>query len=155
MKPNASKAAKRSVKNMGWKQPAAARLLPAPESVIAPCIFLVEDDEVVRMLLEHIFTRRGFTVHSAADGKQALARIDELPKPQSVLLDVMLPHVDGLELLKHIRRYAPWQGVPVVMLTSKAYEKDILYAFENGADDYITKPFRTEELVIRIKRLLK
>lgn len=128
---------------------------PGPESVKNPCIFVVEDDDVVRLLLEHIFTRRGFTVHTAADGQQALSRISELPIPDSVLLDVMLPHVDGVELLRHIRRYAPWQGVPIVMLTSKAYEKDIMHAFANGADDYVTKPFRTEELVIRIKRLIK
>ena len=76
---------------------------PGSESVTNPCIFVVEDDDVVRLLLEHIFTRRGFTVHTAADGKQALTRISELPVPDSVLLDVMLPHIDGLELLRHIR----------------------------------------------------
>lgn len=127
----------------------------APKPPVAPSLFLVEDDSVVRMLLEHLFRRRGFTVYCATDGQQALSLISELPAPDSILLDVLLPHVDGLELLKHIRRHETWRGVPIVMLTSKAHEKDITRAFEYGADDYITKPFRAEEVIVRVKRLLK
>jgi two-component system alkaline phosphatase synthesis response regulator PhoP len=117
---------------------------------------VVEDDQIVVTLLEHMLSRRGFSVKVATDGRQALGLIETLPIPPTlVLLDVMLPYVDGFELIRTIRERAAWAEVPIIMLTAKSQEKNIVRALDNGANDYIVKPFRPEELMARIRRLTK
>jgi DNA-binding response OmpR family regulator len=81
--------------------------------------------------------------------------LEEIEPPQLILLDVMLPFIDGFELLEQIRSKPEWSEVPVIMLTSKGQEKNIVRALEGGADDYIVKPFQPEELVARVRRFVK
>ena len=116
---------------------------------------VVEDDDQIGYLLQFILEREGYSVHLAADGHLAREFINTAPVPALVTLDVMLPHVSGLELLAAIRAKDDWKGVPVLMLTAKAQEKDIVYALENGASDYIVKPFKPDELRARVRRLAK
>ena len=120
-----------------------------------PSALVVEDDDQIAFLLKFIMEREGYTVHLARDGKQALQLIDSLLPPAVVTLDVMLPYADGYELLGAIRKKPEWQAVPVLMLTSKSQEKDVVRALDAGASDFIVKPFKPDELRARIKRLVK
>ena len=116
---------------------------------------VVEDDEQIGYLLQFILEREGYAVHLAADGRLAREFIDTASPPALVTLDVMLPHVSGLELLSAIRAKDDWKDVPVLMLTAKAQEKDIVHALENGASDYLVKPFKPDEFRVRVRRLAK
>ena len=117
---------------------------------------VVEDDQIIVMLLEHMLSRRGFQVQTARDGRQALNFMETLPMPpELVLLDVMLPYLDGFELIRKIRQHATWKEVPIIMLTSKSQEQNIVRALDTGANDYMVKPFRPEELMARIRRFTK
>ena len=115
---------------------------------------VVEDDDQIGYLLQFILEREGYAVHLATDGRLAREFIDTAPPPDLVTLDVMLPHVSGVELLATIRAKDDWKDVPVLMLTAKAQEKDIVHALENGASDYIVKPFKPDELRVRVRRLV-
>jgi DNA-binding response OmpR family regulator len=116
---------------------------------------VVEDDDQIAHILRFILEREGFEVHAAADGRTAEALIDSLPPPAIVTLDVMLPHADGYELLARIRAKADWKAVPVVLLTARSQEKDIVRALDAGANDYLVKPFKPDELRARVRRLVK
>jgi DNA-binding response OmpR family regulator len=117
---------------------------------------VVEDDQVVVTLLEHLLSRRGFDVRIAMDGRQATNFMDTLPSPPAlVLLDVMLPYLDGFEIIKRIRAHATWNHVPIIMLTSKSQEQNIVRALDYGANDYLVKPFRPGELLARIRLVTK
>lgn len=121
-----------------------------------PAAVVVEDDQVIVMLLQHLLSRRGFGVQVATDGRQAVDFLETFPQPPNlVLLDVMLPYIDGFEIIKMIREHRTWNSVPIVMLTSKSQEQNIVRALDYGANDYIVKPFRPEELLARIRRLTK
>jgi two-component system phosphate regulon response regulator PhoB len=93
-------------------------------------------------------------VVTAADGEEALAKARSV-SPNLIVLDLMLPEVDGLEVCKILRRDAKTSGIPIVMVTAKAAEIDRVLGLELGADDYVTKPFSPRELILRIKRLLR
>jgi len=116
---------------------------------------VVEDDQIIVTLLEHMLSRQGFVVRVAHHGRQATEFIETLPPPDLVLLDVMLPYVDGFELIRKIREHATWNQVPVIMLTSKSQEQNIVRALDYGANDYLVKPFRPGELLARIRRVTK
>ena len=116
-------------------------------------VLVIEDDPVVSRLVEHLLTRRGFAVHLAADGLHAQSLLKSLPCPAVVVMDVMLPYVSGFELITEIRQTIGWERVPVIMLTSKSQERDVLRAFDAGVNDYVVKPFRPEEFVARVRRL--
>lgn len=118
-------------------------------------ILVVEDDLIVSGLLVHTLTRRGFTVHLASDGRRAAELLEALPPPSLVLLDVMLPYMDGFELIQRIRAKVDWREVPIIMLTSKSQESSIVRALDAGASDYIVKPFRPEELIARVRRFVR
>ncbi|WP_043526389.1 response regulator transcription factor [Litchfieldella xinjiangensis] len=126
-----------------------------PEADGKPRILMIEDEEDIAFLIRYLLERQGFMVEHAADGRQALERFESPEVPQLVLMDIMLPYHDGLELLEHLRHLAPWQEVPVLMLTAKTRESDIVRALELGADDYVTKPFQPEELLARIRRFMR
>lgn len=115
---------------------------------------LVEDDKIVAKLLSHTLTHRGFQVEVAGDGRQAIEHLDGEKLPKLVLLDIILPFADGFEVLTQIRRRKGWKKVPIIMLTSKTQEFNVVRAFEAGADDYLTKPFQLGELMVRINRFL-
>ena len=125
------------------------------ESGATKVALVVEDDDQIAYLLRFILEREGFKVESAADGRLAHDLIMNGSTPALVLLDVMLPFVDGYQLLAEIRAKEGWATVPVLMLTAKSQEKDIVRALDSGAADYMVKPFRPDELRSRIRRLVK
>ncbi|HWH39418.1 MAG TPA: response regulator, partial [Usitatibacter sp.] len=96
--------------------------------------------------------REGFRVEVARDGAEALERFDST-NADIVLLDVMLPQVSGYDLLAAIRAREAWSGIPVIMLTARGQEKDIVKALDMGASDYMLKPFQPAELRARVRRL--
>jgi DNA-binding response OmpR family regulator len=118
----------------------------------APRILLVDDEQPIQTLLSFPLQRDGYEVVVAGDGREALARFAEQP-PDLVVLDVMLPRMDGLEVCKRLR--AKGETVPIIMLTAKAEEIDKVLGLELGADDYITKPFSMREFRSRVKAALR
>ena len=130
--------------------------VPAPQLPASRTAVVVDDDQIIVMLLQHLLSRRGFQVQIATDGRQAVDFLNTFTEPPSlVLLDVMLPYVDGFEIIKMIREHTTWSSVPIIMLTSKSQEHNIVRALDQGANDYIVKPFRPEELLARIRRIIK
>lgn len=130
----------------------------AAAGTTAPRILMVEDEEDIAFLIRFLLERNGYSVEHAADGRQALAYLApdaDRPVPDLVLLDIMLPYHDGLEILEGLRAQPAWQAVPVLMLTAKAREADIVRALELGADDYVTKPFQPDELLARLRRFMR
>ncbi len=116
---------------------------------------IVEDDEQIAYILRFILEREGYSVELSRDGRAAQQMISTMPPPALVTLDVMLPYVDGYQLLGMMREHPDWKDVPILMMTAKSQEKDIVRALDNGASDYIVKPFKPDELRSRIKRLVK
>lgn len=125
------------------------------EATPAPRALVVEDDEHIGMLLRFMLQRAGYQVQLVNDGRAAQAHITTQPAPDVMLLDVMLPYMDGLQLLALVRQQAGWEGVPVMMLTAKAQERDVTRAIEAGADAYLVKPFQPEELLAKVKELAR
>ncbi len=117
-------------------------------------ILVVDDEEDIRELVSLNLDREGYTVLTCETGEQALA-LARAKKPDLVLLDLMLPGIDGLEVCKRLKADPARQHVPVVMLTAKGEESDIVAGLELGADDYVTKPFSGKVLVARVRRLLR
>ena len=117
-------------------------------------ILIVDDEPDALELIEFNLKAAGFEVLTAPDGNKAL-KIAHASLPALVILDVMLPEVDGLEVCKILRRDERTAGIPILMLTAKAAEIDRVLGFELGADDYVTKPFSPRELVLRVKSLLR
>lgn len=118
-------------------------------------VLIIEDDEHIGGLLKFLLERHGFETLLATDGRAAADTIARIDPPRLVLLDVMLPYHDGFELMQMIRRQPGWSDVPVIMLTAKNMERDIVRAFDVGANDYIVKPFQPTELLARLKRFLR
>jgi DNA-binding response OmpR family regulator len=118
-------------------------------------VLVIEDDDHIAQILRFMLHRQGFEVTVSADGAAARTHIQQSAAPGLVLLDVMLPHVDGFELVRVIRAQAGWETTPVIMLTAKNQEADIVRALDAGANDYIVKPFQPNELLARIRRYLR
>jgi len=118
-------------------------------------LLLVEDADDVALIVDYLLRREGHAVERAADGRRAAERIRTGPPPPLVILDLMLPHHDGFELLGMLRAQPGWESVPVVVLSARTQEEDVVRAFESGASDYVVKPFRPRELLARIRRLLR
>jgi DNA-binding response OmpR family regulator len=116
-------------------------------------VLVVEDDRVIATLVQHLLERRGYAVEVVPDGRAAVDRLASDP-PGLVVLDVMLPFVDGFELIERIRGTASWRDVPIVMLTVRSQERHVVRALEAGANDYMIKPFKPGELAARIRRFL-
>lgn len=119
-----------------------------------PKVLMVEDEDDTASLLKYLLERANYRVVHAKDGRSAQELVDTMPLPDIVLLDVMLPFVSGLQVLMYIRSKIEWEKVPVVMLTADGSEHDIKRALENGANDYMLKPFNPRELTTRLKRFL-
>jgi two-component system phosphate regulon response regulator PhoB len=119
-----------------------------------PKILIVDDEPDVVQLIEYNLKGAGYDVITAADGAEALEQARS-SSPNLIILDLMLPEVDGLDVCKVLRRDRSTAGIPIVMLTAKASETDRVLGLELGADDYVTKPFSPRELVLRVKRLLR
>ena len=118
-----------------------------------PLKVLVCDDErhIVRLIQVNL-ERQGYNVVTAFDGKEGLEKIRS-EKPNLVVLDVMMPYMDGFEVLKTLRREPETENLPVIMLTAKAQDKDVFEGYHYGADMYLTKPFNPMELVTFVKRI--
>ena len=114
-------------------------------------VLVIEDEESFRDALQFMLSREGFVVVLAADGAEGIKQFDA-KNPDIVLLDLMLPEVSGTEVCKYIRTKS---NTPVIMLTAKDTEIDKVVGLELGADDYVTKPFSTRELLARIKAVLR
>lgn len=125
-----------------------------PTFRMKPRILVVDDEPDAVELIDFNLRAAGFDVSTAEDGEIALRKAREV-LPDLIVLDLMLPEVDGLEVCKIIRRDAATSGIPIIMLTAKAAEVDRILGLELGADDYVTKPFSPRELVLRIKNMLR
>ena len=119
-----------------------------------PKILVVDDEPDALELIEFNLKAAGFQVVTADDGAEALTKARAV-LPALILLDLMLPQIDGLEVCKQLRRDPATAAIPIIMLTAKAAEIDRVLGLELGADDYVTKPFSPRELVLRIKSLLR
>lgn len=118
-------------------------------------VLIIEDDRDLNNLLKFTLeSTKDYEVASHFDGENALARITEF-KPHLILLDVMLPHTEGTEVLRQLRKRPDLAAVPVILLTAKSQETDKIDGFEAGADDYITKPFSPRELLLRVQALMR
>ncbi|MCB8982441.1 MAG: response regulator transcription factor [Ardenticatenaceae bacterium] len=117
-------------------------------------ILVVDDEASVVEVVSLYLKREGFRVRVARDGRQALTAVRE-QLPALVVLDLMLPEVDGLSILRALRGDTAVPNVPVIMLTARQQETDRIYGLELGADDYVTKPFSPAELVSRVKAVLR
>jgi DNA-binding response OmpR family regulator len=115
---------------------------------------LIEDNADVAYLLQHMLQRDGYAVQILGNGRDAQQYIAESKATDVVILDLMLPYIDGYELLTQIRESASWRKVPVVVLSGKVSERDIVRAIELGADDFVTKPYKPLELSARIRRCI-
>ena len=125
-----------------------------PETALPRKILVVEDEKEIRDLLAHYLRKEGFSAVLASDGETAILKARK-EKPDLVLLDILLPKADGLEVLRTIRSDDTIGRTPVVMLTAKGDETDRVVGLELGADDYILKPFSPREVVARIKAILR
>ena len=119
-----------------------------------PTILVVDDEPEAVELLDFNLKKAGFDVQSATDGAQALRRARS-SLPSLILLDLMLPEIDGLEVCKMLRRDPATARIPIIMLTAKAAEVDRIVGLEIGADDYLAKPFSPRELVLRVNKILR
>lgn len=117
-----------------------------------PNVLLVDDEEAIRANLASFLARSGFEVIMAADGEEALRQIEALP-PQIIVLDVLMPRLDGREVLRRLRRSDNW--TPVILLTQVGEATERAMALEEGADDYLNKPFDPHELIARMRSVLR
>ena len=138
------------------KQGGLDRVVSPEDRVEAPRrrILLAEDDEMIRVVIQRLLEREGFEVTTCADGSAALASAYE-NSYSMILSDILMPQLDGFELLQRLRNLPETERTPVVMLTSLGKDQDVHRGFELGADDYIVKPFSSSELLSRVRRLLK
>ena len=117
-------------------------------------VLIVEDDEDIQQLVGYNLIKAGFLVEYGDSGEQALEKIRR-QQPDLMLLDLMLPGLDGIELCRIIRGDSTLTDIPIIMLTAKGEEADIIGGLELGADDYVTKPFSPKVLVSRVKAVLR
>ena len=118
-----------------------------------PRILIVDDEPNIVISLEYLMKREGWETAVAADGEAALAAL-ERGRPELVILDVMLPRMNGFEVCRRIRADPRWRGLRILMLTAKGRDTEVEKGLGLGADAYVTKPFSTKDLVARIRELL-
>jgi len=117
-------------------------------------ILVIEDDADISELVQYNLEKHGFRVHAVRDGELGFQQALKL-QPSLILLDIMLPGVDGLTVCRRLRENNDTRHIPVIMLTAKGEESDVVIGLELGADDYVTKPFSPKELVARVRALLR
>jgi two-component system, OmpR family, alkaline phosphatase synthesis response regulator PhoP len=123
-------------------------------TAMATRVLVVEDDPDIAELVARYLDKAGFATERAASGRDAWQQIKAKP-PDLVVLDLMLPHVDGLEVCRLIRANDATAGIPIIMLTARAEESERIVGLELGADDYLAKPFSPNELVARVRAVLR
>ncbi len=130
--------------------------MPRPSNTRAmkPFIMIAEDESSIAELLTYNLDREGYEVAVAQDGEEALIMIDERA-PDLLLLDWMLPRVAGIEVCRRVRSQTVTRNMPIIMLTARTEETDRIRGLDTGADDYVTKPFSTTELLARIRAVMR
>src|ERR1700730_10057586 len=121
---------------------------------MATRVLIVEDDPDIAELVARYLDKAGFVSQRASSGKDALQAFAARP-PDLLVLDLMLPHVDGLEICRRLRANEATAAIPIIMLTARAEESERIVGLELGADDYLAKPFSPNELVARVRALLR
>jgi CheY-like chemotaxis protein len=134
-----------------WRSRRGAETDAAGQS--AATVLVCDDDPLILELLRHRLAERGYRVELAGDGAEGLARVAER-RPDAIVLDAMMPRIDGFEVLRTLREKEETRHIPVIILTARRQERDVLDALRLGADDFINKPFIPEELLSRLARLL-
>lgn len=119
---------------------------------MAKKILAVDDEKNIIRLIEVNLTRQGYEVVTASDGRQALEKVAR-EQPDMIVLDVMMPYLDGFEVLTELKKHPDTRDIPVIMLTAKAQDADVFNGYKRGADCYLTKPFNPSELNQFIKRI--
>lgn len=118
-------------------------------------ILVVDDEKNILELIRFNLELNQFNVVTAMDGEEAIALIKETAEIDLVILDLMLPNIDGIEVCKILKRNEKTKNIPIIMLTAKGTETDKIFGLETGADDYVTKPFSVKELTARVKAQLR
>ncbi len=127
---------------------------PTRRATMKPTVLVVEDEEALSTLLQYNLEKEGYNVVATADGEEAAMLVREI-EPDLVLLDWMLPSLSGIELCRRLRSRSETRNLPIVMITARGEEADRIRGLDTGADDYITKPFSTTELMARIRAVLR
>ncbi len=117
-------------------------------------VLIVEDEDALSTILEYNLAKEKFEVAIATDGEEGLLKVEEFA-PDIIILDWMLPKVSGIEVCRRIRSKPESRNIPIIMLTARSEEADRIRGLETGADDYLTKPFSTAELIARLKAILR
>jgi DNA-binding response OmpR family regulator len=120
---------------------------------VAQRILIVDDEVNIVISLEFLMEQAGYDIRVAKNGQEALEQVTEF-QPDLVLLDVMMPKINGFEVCRRIREKPTWQNIKIVMLTAKGREVEVTKGLALGADSYITKPFSTKELMAEVRRML-
>jgi len=121
---------------------------------MAKTILVVDDERHIVRLVEVNLARAGYEVVSAYDGVEALEKIEE-SIPDMIVLDVMMPRMDGFEVLKKLQAAPEYKDIPVIMLTAKAQDADIFKGWQSGVSSYLTKPFNPKELLVFVQRIFQ
>lgn len=116
-------------------------------------ILIVDDEANIVLSLEFLMEKAGYMVYVARNGEEALEAVDEV-KPDLILLDIMMPKVNGFDVCQQIRANPDYQDIKIIMLTAKGREVEITKGMSLGADSYIIKPFSTRELILEVQRVL-
>jgi DNA-binding response OmpR family regulator len=117
-------------------------------------VLVIEDEDHIWKIIQYKLKNENHEPVWAKDGLKAMQILEEM-KPDLIISDIMVPYLDGLQILKEIKKKDELKDIPVIMLTSKSQEKDVITGLELGAQDYITKPFSPTELILRVNRALK
>jgi DNA-binding response OmpR family regulator len=126
---------------------------PRREGIVPKSILVVEDEPNIVLSLQFLMKKEGFDVRVAQDGEQAIAEVESLA-PDLILLDVMIPKRDGFDVCQTIRANPAWSHVHIIMLTAKGRDIDREKGIALGANDYVTKPFSTRELIVKVRQVL-
>ncbi|MGQ0675551.1 MAG: phosphate regulon transcriptional regulator PhoB, partial [Rhodospirillales bacterium] len=122
--------------------------------MLKPTVLVVEDEAALTAMLRYNFEREGFRVVEANDGEEAIVAVAE-NKPDLILLDWMLPHLSGIDLCRQLRRGPGTRDIPIIIVTARGEEADKIRGLNTGADDYVTKPFSPQELIARVRAVLR
>ncbi len=117
-------------------------------------ILVCDDEKHIVRLVQINLEREGYTVLTAYDGKEGLSKA-EAEKPDLIVLDVMMPYMDGFEVLRNLKKNPDTRDIPVIMLTAKAQDADVFRGWKEGVDTYLTKPFNPMELISFVKRIFQ
>lgn len=119
----------------------------------APRILVADDDNTIRRFIVTLLADRGYEIHEAADGQQAFQAAERV-KPDLMLLDLIMPYRDGFDVLQDLKHAPETSRIPIIIMSVKDREDEIVKGFSLGAEDYVVKPFNSLELVARVKKIL-